>query len=170
LPLKKVYLQFYDRPLSKHFYVWYMKWFCCTIIFTCMFFAGKAQTDTLAAKSAMPASKRDSVYMARLNSSGNLMIAGGIGLCGVGGYLIYEGVKVYNTAPAPNSTDPASDTERNHKQGTIYLACAGISIAGGVVLTAFGARNKVFFKQHQKLMSLQGGLLDNGNLGLALNF
>lgn len=98
------------------------------------------------------------------------MIAAGVGLCGVGGYLIYQGNKVYTTAAPANSVDPSSDIARNHKQGIIYYAAGGVAIAAGIILTAFGAKNKVEFKQRKRLMELQSGMLDNGHLGLALNF
>ncbi len=112
-------------------------------------------------------SKADSVYLAKLNSSGNLMIGGGIGLMGASGFLIYQGYKIYNDqGPTPNT----ATTERNKRQGTIYLAAGGVAALGGVVLVALGASNKVTFKRKQKLMSLQSGLLDSGRLGLALNF
>ncbi|MBP7388987.1 MAG: hypothetical protein KA841_01210, partial [Chitinophagales bacterium] len=60
--------------------------------------------------------------------------------------------------------------KRNQRQGIIYLAAGGVGIAGGIILTAFGAKNKVEFKQRKRMMEMQGGLLDNGRLGLALNF
>lgn len=112
----------------------------------------------------------DSMYLAKLNTNGNLMIAGGVGLCAVGGYLIYQGTKVYTTPAPANSTDPTADVNRNHKQGTIYMAVGGVAIAGGIIVTAFGAKNKIDFKRKKKLMEMQGGLLNNGNLGLALTF
>lgn len=127
-----------------------------------------AQTDSvtiLKTKSAF--THEDSVYLSRINTSGNLMIAGGIGLCGAGGYLMYQGFKVYNTAVLNN--DP-KDINRNHKQGTAYIIAGGVAIAGGIILTAFGARNKHEFMMRKKMMSLESGLLDNGNIGLALNF
>lgn len=113
------------------------------------------------------ATREDSMYLARLNTSGNLMIAGGIGLCGAGSYLIYQGFKVYNTKVPGNNAD---DISRNHKQGTAYIIAGGVGIVGGIVLTAFGARNKHEFMMRKKLMSLQSGLLDDGNIELALNF
>ena len=112
----------------------------------------------------------DSVHLARLNSSGNLMIAGGIGLCAAGSYLIYQGNKVYTTGPSTNSTNPAEEINRNHKQGTIYYVAGGVGIAAGIILTAFGARNKVDFKTRKKMMEFESGILNNGNLGVALNF
>lgn len=114
--------------------------------------------------------RSDSLYLVKLNNSGNLMIAGGVGLCGVGSYLIYQGTKVYKSLPAPNSTSYQDDINRNHRQGIIYMAAGGIGIAGGIVLTAFGARNKIDFKRGMKRMQLQTGILDNGSLGFALNF
>lgn len=131
-----------------------------------------AQSDSSSATKTSPRAytHRDSVYIAKLNSNGNLMIAAGIGLCGAGSYLIYQGVKVYGTAASPLSANPAAEIDRNHRQGTIYLVAGGIAIAGGVILTAFGARNKVDFVRRKKMMSLQSGILDNGSLGVALNF
>jgi hypothetical protein len=129
-----------------------------------------AQTDSLKTKQLKPPTHADSLYLAKLNSNGNLMIAGGVGLCAAGGYLIYNGVKVYQTRAAANSIDPSGDVYRNQKQGIIYMAAGGVAIAGGIVLTAFGARNKVDFKLHKKMMTLQSGILDSGALGLALNF
>ncbi len=132
-----------------------------------------AQSDSTAI--AKPAQRvythYDSVRLARLNSSGNLMIAGGIGLCGAGGYLLYQGNKVYTTSPT--ITDPAirqNEINRNRRQGTIYYAAGGIAIAGGIILTALGARNKVEFKTRKRMMEFESGILHNGNLGLALNF
>lgn len=129
-----------------------------------------AQADSVAPVAKSGAlSRGDSMYLARLNTSGNLMIAGGVGLCGAGAYLIYQGVTVYNAkiTPGPNAAD---DQQRNHRQGTIYLAAGGVAIAGGVVLTALGARNKVEFKQRKRHLQLETGMLPNGNLGLALTF
>ena len=54
-----------------------------------------------------------------------MMLGSGVGLCGVGSYLLYYGVTVYRTGPDPASTTPAaqaSDINRNHSQGTVYLA------------------------------------------------
>ena len=127
-----------------------------------------AQADSSVVLKPMKAlSKADSVYLAKLNSSGNLMIGGGIGMMGASGFLIYQGYKVYNDrGPTPN----AATTQRNKRQGTIYLAAGGVAALGGVILVALGASNKVTFKRKQKLMSLQSGLLDSGRLGLALYF
>jgi hypothetical protein len=61
-------------------------------------------------------------------------------------------------------------TNRTKKQGTIYLAAAGVGIAGGIVLTAFGARNKVEFKRRKNAMNADLGILPNGQIGFALNF
>ncbi len=130
-----------------------------------------AQTDSLASKPSVNTyTHRDSVYMAKLNSNGNLMIAGGVGLCGAGSYLIYYGVKVYKTGAAAGSLYPEQEVSRNKRQGTIYLAAGGIAIGAGIILTAFGARNKVDFKTRKRMMELQSGLLDNGNLGAMLTF
>ena len=114
---------------------------------------GSAQSDSSVVKNSHHTyTHRDSVYMAKLNSNGNLMIAGGVGLCAVGGYLIYEGNKVYTTVPSPTSIDKDGEITRNHKQGTIYYAAGGVAIATGIILTAFGAKNKVEFKQRKRLM------------------
>jgi len=125
-----------------------------------------AQSDSSTVKkSHRDYTHRDSVYMAKLNSNGNLMIAGGVGLCGIGGYLIYQGHSVYTTKSAV-----AGENERNRKQGTIYYVASGVGIAGGIILTALGAKNKVEFKQRKRLMEMQSGILDNGRIGVALNF
>lgn len=113
---------------------------------------------------------RDSVYMAKLNSSGNLMIAGGVGLVAAGGYLLYQGISVYNTRTDGSTPAGQSQNEQNKKQGTIYLAAAGVGLAGGIVLTAFGARNKVEFKRRKNAMNADLGILPNGQIGFALNF
>lgn len=140
----------------------------------------QAQTSDSTAANQAPARKftrGDSLYLAKLNSSGNIMIAAGVGLCGAGGYLVYNGYRVYTSSPV--GTTPGQQEEsknQNRKQGTIYLAVGGIAIAGGVILTAFGAKNKVEFKRMKKRMGqqekveFQGGILDNGNLGVALRF
>ena len=148
-----------------------MKHLLFLLLFSAFAMVGSAQSDSLSIKNKPHTyTHRDSVYMAKLNSNGNLMIAGGVGLCAVGGYLIYEGNKVYTTVPSPTSMDKDGEIIRNHKQGTIYYAAGGVAIAAGIILTAFGAKNKVEFKQRKHLMELQSGILDNGNLGLALNF
>ena len=143
------------------------------LIFLVSAMAVWGQSDSSSVKnSSRTYSHRDSVYLAKLNSNGNLMIAGGVGLCGVGGYLIYQGWKIYNN-PVTNIIDPnaqKTQTDLNHKQGTIYYVAGGVGIAGGIILTALGAKNKVEFKQRKRLMELQSGILDNGSLGLALNF
>lgn len=137
--------------------------FCLLTVFV------HAQSDTTGATKAIkPAMTHgDSLYLAKMNTSGNLMLVGGIGLTAVGGYLIYQGNKVYTTKVVNNV---AEEIDRNHKQGTIYMAVGGVAIAGGLVLTAFGIKNKVEFKKQKRLMSLQTGLLDNGNLGAMLTF
>ncbi|MCW5906496.1 MAG: hypothetical protein KIS94_01435 [Chitinophagales bacterium] len=114
---------------------------------------------------------RDSVYLAKLNSSGNLMIAAGVGLCAAGGYLTYQGISVYRTIPN-NIGTPSGDAQReqNKKQGTIYLVAAGVGIAGGVILTAFGVKNKVEFKRRKKRMEAEVGFLSGGQIGFALGF
>ena len=148
------------------------------VYFTILFlFAGLGtalygQADTTASKNS-PQSKyvfRDSVYAAKLNYTGNLMIGGGVGLAGVGTFLIYQGFKTYNTPAAPVSTDPAGDVQRNHTQGTAYIAGGAIAFIGSAVLIALGAKNKVEFKHRKKLMSLQTGWLDDGKTGVALTF
>ena len=98
------------------------------------------------------------------------MIGGGVGLIGAGTFLVYEGVKIYQTPASPSSTDPAGDVQRNHNQGTAYLAAGGIAYVGGVVLIALGVKNKIEFKHRKKLMTLESGLLQNGNLGAMLSF
>ncbi len=142
------------------------------IFFTGVGLCVNAQTDSLSLHRGSPLTKaqHDSVYMVKLNYSGNLMIGGGVGLAGAGTFLIYEGVKTYNTPAAPQSTDPTADVDRNHRQGTAYIAGGAAAFAGSVVLVALGAKNKVEFKRRKKMMSLQSGVLDNGNLGLALTF
>lgn len=143
-----------------------MKYLLATLLFFSTLAFAFAQTDTLG-KSTKTYSKADSIYLAKLNNSGNLMIGGGVGLMGASGFLIYQGHKIYTDR---GTTPNAATTERNKRQGTIYLAAGGVAAVGGVVLMALGASNKVAFKRKKKLMSLQGGLLDNGQLGLALGF
>ncbi|HLP19437.1 MAG TPA: hypothetical protein VK174_04020 [Chitinophagales bacterium] len=150
-----------------------MKQFILSVLFVAFTSLAFAQADSTTIKQTQRSSYsgRDSLYLKRLNNSGNLMIAGGIGLCGIGGYLIYQGNKIYTTVP--ETTDPAvrqGEIDRNHKQGTIYYAIGGVAIAGGIVLVAIGAKNKVEFKQRKRMMELQSGILDNGHLGLALTF
>ena len=143
------------------------------ILFVFMAFTVRlsAQSDSAAVKKAEPRyGQRDSVYAAKLNYTGNLMIAGGIGLAGAGSFLIYEGVKTYNTPAAPNSTDPAGDVQRNHQSGTAYIAAGTVGYIGAAVLIALGVKRKIEFKQRMKIMQLQTGLLDNGNVGASLNF
>jgi hypothetical protein len=142
--------------------------FLITLLFSCIFFSAVAQTDGSGNRTY---TKRDSLYLAKLNSNGNLMIAGGVGLCAAGGYLIYQGIKVYNDIPQ-NIGTPSGNTQReqNKKQGTIYLVAAGLGIAGGIVLTAFGARNKIEFKQRKKAMEANLEFLPKGQLGVAFNF
>jgi len=131
-----------------------------------------AQSDSSAVKKneQHKYGQRDSLYAAKLNYTGNLMIAGGVGLAGAGSFLIYEGVTTYKTLPAPLSTDPTGDVNRNHRQGTAYIAAGSAAFIGSAVLIALGAKNKIEFKQRKKLMSLQTGLLDNGDLGATLTF
>lgn len=147
-----------------------MKHLLFSLLFSVFAVVVSAQSDSSSIKNTPRSyTHRDSVYMAKLNSNGNLMIAGGVGLCAVGGYLIYEGNKVYTTK-STSAVDPSGENARNRKQGTIYYAAGGIAIAAGIIVTALGAKNKVEFKQRKHLMELQSGILDNGSLGLALNF
>lgn len=138
------------------------------IVLILLFFSGLLHAQDSTAKAQKYVfTKADTLYMAKLNSTGNLMIAGGVGLNIAGGYLIYQGVKVY-TSKLPNQTP--EEEQRNKRQGIIYWAAGGVAVAGGMVLTALGARNKVEFKRRQRLMQLQGGILPNGMAGLALSF
>lgn len=147
-----------------------MKHLFCILLFSAFATLLSAQSDSSSVKNQhRDYTHRDSVYMAKLNSNGNLMIAGGIGLCGIGGYLIYQGHSVYTTKSS-SLIDADGENARNRKQGTIYYVAAGVGIAGGIILTALGAKNKVEFKQRKRLMEMQAGILDNGSLGLALNF
>lgn len=134
-----------------------------TLFFTLTFLLADAQTNGTY-------TKRDSVQLAKLNSSGNLMIAGGVGLCGAGGYLLYQGITVYRTRDNGNTSSALARNEQNKKQGTIYLVAAGVGIAGGLVLTAFGARNKIDFKRRKKAMEANLEFLPGGHLGFAFNF
>lgn len=129
---------------------------------------GQTDTSKVLAKRTTSA-KTDSLYMARLNNSGNLMIAAGIGLTGAGSYLIYQGVKIYTTN-TPNI--PQQENERNKRQGIIYMAAGGVGIVGGVVLTALGARNKVEFKRRKRLLSMEITIPDYtlAAVGARLNF
>ena len=139
---------------------------CFAVTACCLF----AQVDaSVPASNPSKYSRSDSMYLVKLNNSGNLMIAGGVGLCGVGSYLIYQGTKVYSSKPT-NSATYQEDIDRNHRQGIIYMTAGGIGIAGGIILTAFGVKNKVEFKRGMKRMQLQSGILDNGNLGMAFMF
>jgi hypothetical protein len=113
---------------------------------------------------------RDSLNLARLNTTSNLLMAAGAGLFGAGIYLDYEGALIYKTPAAPTSTNPAGDVERNHNQGAAYLTCGVISIGAGAVLLAFGIKDKLLFKRRMKKMQLESGLLQNGNLGATLTF
>ena len=98
------------------------------------------------------------------------MIAGGVGLCGASAYLIYQGLKIYRNPEDKTKADYSARIQQNHSQGTIYLAAAGVGVAVAAVLLGLGIRNKVEFKNHKKMLEMQSGLLNNGNLGLALNF
>jgi hypothetical protein len=141
-------------------------YFTLLLLFTAFSLQLKAQSDSAA--QAQSFAHHDSVYAAKLNYTGNLMIGGGVGLVGVGSFLIYEGYKVYNTnVTGPNAP---STPAQNHTQGTAYFAVAGVSYAAAAVLIALGVRNKLDFKRRQKRMSLQSGLLPNGNMGAMLTF
>jgi hypothetical protein len=65
------------------------------IFFACIQLLAQADSSVVL-KPVKAFSKADSVYLAKLNSSGNLMIGGGIGLMGASGFLIYQGYKIYN--------------------------------------------------------------------------
>lgn len=139
-----------------------------------LFFAGtslqlSAQVDS-SNRVTQTQGHRDSLYVAKINYTGNLMIGGGVGLAAAGSFLIYEGVKIYRTPAAPVSTDPDGDIARNHKQGTAYIAAGTIAYVGTAVLIALGVKNKLEFKMRRKRMELQSGLLENGNMGAMLNF
>ena len=142
------------------------------LLFACFTLQLSAQTDSSTIKPTQQRRYgfRDSLYAAKLNYTGNLMIAGGVGLAAAGSFLIYEGVQTYNTPASPSSTNPAADVMRNHNQGTGYIIAGSASFIGSAVLIALGAKNKIEFKRRRKLMSLQTGLLDSGHLGLALSF
>ena len=154
------------------------------ILFLCIAsIAAHAQTDSTAAKAQTAPrtiTRGDSLMLGRTNSTGNILIAAGVGLCGAGGYLVYNGYKVYTTSidPKLGTSQQEEAKSQNHKQGTIYMAVGGVCIVGGIICTAFGAKNKVEFKRMKKYMQsqqqtkavLQGGWLDSGNLGLALTF
>jgi hypothetical protein len=140
-----------------------------------------AQTDstsTYKRPARTTVSRRDTMSLVRLNNSSNLMLASGVGLCGIGGYLIFQGNKVYTTTPdalpatatAEQKAIREGEIEKNHKQGTIYYAVGGIAIGAGIILTAFGAKNKVEFKQRKRMLEMQSGILDNGHLGAMLTF
>lgn len=155
-----------------------MKHFILSVLFLAITSLVFSQADSSVVKKPQRTyTGSDSLYLKRLNNGGNLMLAGGIGLCGIGGYLIYQGNKIYTTVPQlPTNPTPEQlatqqgEIDRNHRQGTIYYAVGGVAIAGGIVLVAIGAKNKVEFKQRKRMLELQSGILDNGHLGLALNF
>ena len=65
------------------------------VFFACIQLLAQADSSVVL-KPVKALSKADSVYLAKLNSSGNLMIGGGIGMMGASGFLIYQGYKVYN--------------------------------------------------------------------------
>lgn len=124
--------------------------------------------DTTATKKL----KLDATYLNKLNTRANLMIAGGVGLNLAGGYLVYQGVKIYNTKAPENcvNCDKEQLERDNKRQGTIYLAAGGTAIAGGIVLTALGAKAKIEFKRAKKYMSLHSGIKPDGSLFLAFRF
>ncbi len=126
------------------------------------------QTDSSKAGNAPPSqyTHRDSMNLAKMNTYSNLMIAGGLGLCGAGTYLIVEGAIIRNSATSPSGPTLA----QNHSQGAGYIAGGVIGISAGIVLGAFGIKQKLEFRKRIKQMSLQGGLLDSGNLGATLTF
>ncbi|MCS6933654.1 MAG: hypothetical protein NZM35_00705 [Chitinophagales bacterium] len=112
----------------------------------------------------------DNLHLARLNRSGNMMIAGGVGLIIAGSYLVYQGFEIYR-APAPaQSANPAEDVRRNQRQGTIYMAAGGVALAGGAALAALGIRNKVIFKKYLRYNQLKGCLEYHLPLALCLKF
>ena len=136
-----------------------------------IFFVGftlrlSAQTDSALAQQRFD--HRDSLYAAKLNYTGNLMIGGGVGLVAAGSFLIYEGVETYNTTTS--SGNPTNNVAQNHSQGTAYIAAGTIAFIGAAVLLGLGARNKIEFKRRKQRMALQAGLLDNGNVGAMLSF
>jgi hypothetical protein len=141
-------------------------------LFTVLALELSAQADSSESKnnSERRYGARDSVYAARINYAGNLMIGGGVGLAIAGGFLIWEGVETYNTPASPQSTNPAADVQQNHSQGTAYIAAGAVAFVGSAILIGLGAKNKIEFKQRKKLMSLQTGLLDNGKMGAMLTF
>jgi hypothetical protein len=115
-------------------------------------------------------SHRDSIYLSKLSKGGTLMIAGGIGLCGAGAYLIWEGQLVYKSPVAATSATTTNTIAQNHQQGTAYIVAGGFAIAGGFVLGAFGVKNKIEFKKRRQRLLLQSGLLESGNLGACLSW
>jgi len=144
-------------------------YFVLLLLFSGIAFQVKAQSDT-SKPVQQTQGRRDSLYAAKINYTGNLMIGGGVGLAAAGSFLIYEGVKIYHTPAAPLSTDPDGDIARNHKQGTAYIAAGTIAYVGTAVLVALGVKNKLEFKRRKKRMELTSGLLENGNMGAMLNF
>lgn len=136
--------------------------------------SAKSQSPVVVKKDSASSGKLklDATYLAKLNTRGNLMIAGGVGLNLAGGYLLYQGVKIYNTKAPDNcvNCDKEQLERDNKRQGTIYLAAGGTAIAGGIVLTALGAKAKVEFKRAKKYMSLHSGIKPDGSLFLAFRF
>ena len=99
-----------------------------------------------------------------------MMIAGGVGLYGVSGFLIYYGVTAYNAGPLSNSTNPSGDIKLNHRQGIAFLTSAVVAIGGGAALITLGAMKKYQFKVRKRAMNIKAGLTPDGRLLLALNF
>lgn len=87
------------------------------------------------------------------------MLAAGVGLTGAGAYLIYNGMRVYNASLCDSLSiggcNIDKERETNHKQGTIFLVCGGLSCALGVALTSVGAVKKVQFKRRKKELLIQ---------------
>lgn len=146
---------------------------CLLLLTACLTAFAQGDSSIIRKPVAKTISHEDSMYLAKLNTTGNLMIAGGVGLCGAGSYLLYYGIKTYNTPPAPTSVTPDAqnaDIQRNHKQGTIFVAVGGLAIAGGLALTTFGAIKKHEFKLQKRVMSMEAGLSPDGRVLVALHF
>jgi hypothetical protein len=137
--------------------------FCCVGLSVAY---GQADSAKAGSTAHYQYTHRDSLNLGRLNTTSNLMIAGGVGLLAAGSYLIVEGVITYNS---PIGTS-GSTIAQNHSQGAGYIAGGVIGIAAGIVMGAFGIKKKLEFKKRFKRMQLQSGLLDNGNLGAMLTF
>jgi hypothetical protein len=145
--------------------------FFLTILNSFILLQLSAQQDTAIQKAIKyTISRRDSIHINKLNTSGTLMIAGGIGLCGAGTYLIWEGNQVFTSPAAPASTNPIADVQKNHQQGTAYIVAGGAAIAAGIILGAFGIKNRIDAKKLKKKLLLQTGLLDSGRLGACISY